>query len=270
MQRRFSSLCTATVLVVLALGMGACSSNKIIPVNNGDDGLKNPPAESKQDQKLDAAQVHTQLGAQLMKRGDLKDAYDKLKMATQFDDSYAPAHTLLAILDEQLKQNKEAEQEYRRALAIDPKNGDANNNLGVFLCKTGRQAEAMQHFQRALADPFYKTPAMANTNAGKCLSHSNPAAADPYLRKALAIDPNYPDALLQMAQTLYARNDAFRARGFLQRFEAQGQASAESLMLGYRIESRLGDTDAARSYVNRLRSQFPNSEQAQQLAGTIQ
>lgn len=258
------------ILILLALGIGACSSNKIIPVNNGDESLKNPPSESKQDQKLDAAQVHTELGAQLMQRGDLKDAYEKLQMATQFDDGYAPAHTLLAILDERLKQTKQAEQEYRRAVAIDPKNGDTNNNLGVFLCSTGRQAEGVQHLQRALADPFYKTPAMANTNIGKCLAKTNPAAAEPYLRKALTIDPGYPDALLQMSQALYAKNDAFRARGFLQRFEAQGQATPESLMLGYRIESRLGDTDAARSYANRLRGQFPESEQAQQLAGSLQ
>ncbi len=259
-----------TVLVVLALGVGSCSRNKIIRVDNGSN-LKSAPEESKQDEKRDAAQVHTQLGEQLMERGDLKGAYEKLQMATQFDDSFEPAHTMLAILDERIKQPQQAEQEYRRALAIDPKNGDTNNNLGYFLCRQGRGNEGMQYLQRALADPFYKTPATADANAGACLiSMGNNAAAEPYLQKALRADPDYPDGLYQMAQLLYSKNDAFRARAFLQRFEGQGTATADSLLLGYRIESRLGDADAARNYANRLRDQFPDSDQAQKLGAIPQ
>ncbi|MEO6967525.1 MAG: type IV pilus biogenesis/stability protein PilW [Rhodanobacteraceae bacterium] len=262
------SILICSVLVVLGLGVAACSGNKIIRVDNGS-SLKSEPQESKQDEKRDAAQVHTQLGAQLMERGDLKGAYEKFQMATQFDGNYEPAHTMLAILDERIKQPQQAEQEYRRALAIDPKNGDTNNNLGYFLCRHGRAQEAMQYFQRALADPFYKYPATANTNAAACLMRSNnAAAAEPYLRKALQAEPNYPEGLYQMAQLLYARNDAFRARAFLQRFEAQGTATPDALLLGYRIESRLGDADAARNYANRLRDQFPDSEQAQKLGAT--
>lgn len=261
----------AIPLLVLALGMGACSSNKIIKYDTGINNLKNEPQDSKQDQKREAAQVHTELGAQLMARGDLKGADQKLKLAVQFDPDYVPAHTMLAILDERVHLPRQAEQEYRNALAIDPKNGDTNNNLGYFLCHHGREKEAMSYFQRALADPFYATPAKANTNAGACLARAgdNKAAQDD-LRKALRVDPNYPDALYQMAQVLYAQNDAFHARAFLQRFEAQGQATPDSLLLGFEIESRLGDADAARNYANRLRGQFPESDQAQHLSGSPQ
>lgn len=259
-----------TVIFVLALGLAGCSRNKIIRVDNGN-SLKSEPQESKQDEKRDAAQVHTQLGAQLMEQGDLKGANEKFQMATQFDDNYEPAHTMLAILDERIKQPQQAEQEYRRALAIDPKNGDTNNNLGYFLCRHGRGNEGMQYLQRALADPFYKTPATANANAGSCLiGMGNNAAAESHLSKALQADADYPDGLYQMAQLLYAKNDAFRARAFLQRFEGQGTATADSLLLGYRIESRLGDADAARNYANRLRAQFPDSDQAQKLGAIPQ
>ncbi|MDQ2971441.1 MAG: type IV pilus biogenesis/stability protein PilW [Rhodanobacteraceae bacterium] len=259
------SLPAIMALTSLALAAGGCARNKIINVDNGNN-LKSEPQESKQDEKRDAAQIHTQLGAQLMERGELKDADEKFKMAIQFDDSYEPAHTMLAILDERIKQPQLAEQQYRRALAIDPKNGDTNNNLGYFLCHHGRGNEGMQYLQRALSDPFYKTPATADTNAGACLiSMGNNAAAEPYLQKALHADPDYPDGLYQMAQLLYAKNDAFRARAFLQRFEAQGTATPDALLLGYRIESRLGDADAARNYANRLRDQFPDSEQTQKL-----
>jgi len=256
-------------LAALVLGIGACSHNKIIKYDTPLSNLKNAPQDSKQDQKKEAAQVHTELGAQLMARGDLKSADQKLKMAIQFDPDYIPAHTMLAILDERVGLTGEAEQEYRRALAIDPKNGDTNNNLGYFLCHHGREKEAMGYFERALTDPFYATPAKANANAGACLARSGDyKGAEAYLRKALRIDSSDPIALYEMAHVLYAQNDAFHARAFLQRFEAPGQATPDSLLLGYRIESRLGDADAARNYANRLRSQFPESDQAQQLSGS--
>ena len=262
---------SATALVILVLGIGACSSNKIIKYDTPMSNLKNEPQDSKQDRKQEAAQVHTELGAQFMARGDLKSADQQFRKAIEVAPDYATAHTMLAILDERVHLIKDAEAEYRRALAIDPKNGDANNNLGYFLCHHGSGKEAMTYFQRALADPFYATPAKANANAGACLSlMGDYKGAQDYLRKALGIDSNDPIALYEMAHVLYAQNDAFHARAFLQRLEAQGQATPDSLLLGYQIESRLGDADAARNYANRLRDQFPESDQAQHFSGTPQ
>lgn len=259
------------LLATLALLLGACSRNQIIQVNNGASDLKNAPEESKQEQNLDAAQIQTQLSAALMQQGNYKDAYDHLQKAIQFDSKYVTAHTVLAILYEQTKQLPQAESEYRTAVSISPKDGDTNNNLGFFLCRQGRGKEGMEYLQRALADPYYKTPATADTNAGACLAGmGDRAGAETYLRKALETNPSYPDALYQMAHLQYANGDAFRARGFLQRFEAQGQATADSLLLGYEIETRLGNAEAAQNYANRLSAQFPDSQQAQSLAGRSQ
>ena len=259
------------VLLLLALGAAACSRNQIIKVNNGVGDLKNAPEESKQDEKQDAAQIQTQLGAALMQQGNLKEALDHLQKAVQFDSRYTPAHTMLAILYERTNQLPQAESEYRAALSIDSKNGDTNNNLGYFLCHHGRGKEGMEYLKRALADPYYQTPVKANTNAGACLADmGDSTGAEAYLRKALEIDPNNPDALYQMAHLQYLNGDAFRARGFLQRFEAQGQATPDSLLLGYQIETRLGDADAARNYANRLSTQFPDSKQVRTLAGRSQ
>ena len=259
------------VLLVLALGVGACSRNQIIKVNNGVSDLKNAPEESKQDEKLDAAQIQTQLGAALMQQGNMKEALDHLQKAIGFDDKYVPAHTMLAILYEHTNQIPQAEREYRVALSVDPKDGGANNNLGYFLCHHGQGKEGMEYLKRALADPYYGTPAKANVNAGACLADMGDRGdAETYLRKALEIDPKDADALYEMARLQYANGDAFRARGFLQRFEAQGQATPDSLLLGYQIETRLGDADAARNYANRLSTQFPDSEQVRTLAGRSQ
>ncbi|HEY8682883.1 MAG TPA: type IV pilus biogenesis/stability protein PilW, partial [Rhodanobacter sp.] len=215
------------------------------------------------------ARVHTELGQRYMANGDLQSALEKLNMALKYDPGYAPAHTVIAVLYERINKLPEAEMNYRQAVALEPTKGEVNNNLGQFLCRTGKSAEAMTYFKKAVADPFYKTPDMALTNEGVCQLQSNDfAGAETSFRDAIARNPNNADALLQLANTLYLHNDAFRARAFFQRYDALGQSTAAALKLGYDIESRLGNRDGAQTYSKRLQSQFPDSEQAHALDTT--
>lgn len=224
------------------------------------------PRTSKSQEAEDAARIHTELGQQYLANGDLQTAMDKLNKALQFDADYAPAHTVMAVLDERINRPEQAEQHYRRAVQLEPDKGMPNNNLGTFLCRIGKGAEAIGYFQKALKDPFYSTPDVALTNEGICqLRMNDRAGAEASLRKALDANPNNGDALLHLAKVLYLNNDAFRARAFIQRFDALGQPSAVALKLGHDIETRLGNTDAAQNYLRRLQSQFPDSEQAHAL-----
>lgn len=261
--------CYVLAAMLLALGLSACKRNpSFIKAPQPTTSLRNVPRDTAKEDKRDAAQTHTQLAVAYMKDGRLKEASAALHKAISFDNQYIPAHTMLAILDWHINRLPEADKEFRAAIALDPTGGDTNNNYGKFLCAQDRQKDAMERFRKALADPFYKTPAVANTNAGECLlKYKDYAAAAPYLNKALEIDPNYGAALLAMAQLDLDQNQAFQARGYMQRFESAGQATPESLLLGYRIATSLGDKESATSYLNRLQDQFPNSTQAQSLSG---
>lgn len=264
---RKSCLCVAAM--ALALGLAACKHDPgIIKYSSPMGSLKQAPHDTTKEDKQSAAQTHTQLAAVYMGQNHLKEAEKALDKAIGFDDKYVPAHTLLAILYWRINRMPEADQEFRKAISLDPSNGDTNNNYGKFLCERGNRQDAMKYFQRALADPFYKTPEVANANAGGCLLKSRDyAAAEPYLHKALEIQPSYGPALLDMARLDLDQNKAFEARGYMQRFESAGQATPQSLLLGYRIAIRLGDKDMATNYSNRLQDQFPNSSQAQSLVG---
>lgn len=263
---RVDRLLGGVLFALLAGCVTTTGSNKGGSESSSGDPL---PRTSKADQAEEAARIHTELGQHYLETGDLQTALEKLTKALQFDPDYAPAHTVIAVVYERIKDMPHAEEHYRRAVQLEPSKGGPNNNLGAFLCRAGRGAEAETFFRKAVADPFYQTPDMALTNAGICqLKSHDPASAERDFREALQRNPKNGEALFQLADLLYKNNDAFRARAFLQRFDALGKPSPQALRLGYLIESHLGNTDAALSYRQRLLSQFPDSEQARSLDQT--
>jgi len=207
-----------------------------------------------------AAETNTALGRQYMDRGDYEIALEKLKRAIAYDKTYAPAHTLLAVLYETIGELDEAGAEYRKAVQYDPKNGDVNNNYGAFLCGSGKQKEAERYFLAAVDDPFYDTPAIALANAGSCaLEAGDLDKAESFLRQSLGFDDQLATALLPMSEVSYRKGSYLRARAFLQRFEAVSPTTRESLTLGYNIESKLGDQASAERYRRELLERFPGA-----------
>ncbi|WP_440223029.1 type IV pilus biogenesis/stability protein PilW [Dokdonella sp. MW10] len=216
--------------------------------------------------KTEAARVNTELGQKYMAQGKLELALEKLTRALQNDPRYVDAHTVIAVLYETINEQALAEEHYRRATQLKPKSGSEANNYGAYLCKIGRYDEAATYFERAITDPFYQTPVVALTNAGTCaIKGGKFDAAERDLKLALDRGPDNAEALFQMAMVLYRKDDFFRARAFIQRYESLGQPSPESLLLGRNIELRLGNADAATDYTRRLRQNFPESEQARSL-----
>jgi len=212
-----------------------------------------------------AAETNTALGRQYMDRHQYEIALEKLKRAVAFDKTYAPAHTLLAVLYETLGELDSAAEQYRLAVRYDPSDGDVNNNYAVYLCGRNKSAEADRYFQTAMKDPFYSTPAVTYANAGLCAFRANDLdKAERYLRQSLEYDAEFAPALLPMADLSYRKGDYLRARAFLQRFEAVGVIDASSLLLGYRIENALGDDVSSGRYKRDLLDRFPDSAEALQ------
>jgi len=243
------------LILLMAFFLASCASN----------------SESKDTNNRKAAETNASLGQAYMERRQYEIAMEKLKRAIANDKTYAPAHTLLAMLYDTLGENQRAEQEYKAALKYDPTNGDVNNNYGAFLCGIGRGEHAEQYFLKAVEDPFYETPQLAYANAGQCaLERDDLDSAETFLRQSLQYDEQFASALLSMADVSYRKGSFLRARAFLQRYEAVGVLNEESLLLGYRIESRLGDAKSANGYRQKFLERFPSSKQVGQLAGQEQ
>lgn len=249
-----------TCLIVLCAALGACETT-------GHGKL----TESRSQKEQEAVETRVALGKAYMQQGKFELAQENLLKALERDPNSVDAHTVIAVLFEHLGNAKAAEQHYARAAELAPKSGDTNNNYGQFLCATGRYDEAQKYYARAMEDPFYKTPGMLYANAGTCLAdHGGEAQlgqAEKYLRQALDADPSNTLALYYIAKVLYAKNDFFHARAFIQRFEALGRPDPAALLLARNIEVKLGHGESAKDYAQRLHKDFPDSEQTRALDG---
>jgi type IV pilus assembly protein PilF len=209
-----------------------------------------------------AAESNTSLGLKYMERGQNEVALGKLKKAISEDPDFAPAHTVMAILYERIGEVELAGKHYLAAYKADPEDGDVNNNYGGYLCRRGKESKAIAHFKKALDDPFYESPADALANAGSCaLSQGQMAVAEDYLRRALKLDPDFPDALMTMARLSYQQQNFLSARAFIQRYEGVARHRPDSLLLAYKIETATDDNEAAKKYMVSLETNFPESAQ---------
>lgn len=248
--RRAAAIAVAAAAMVLA-GCGGSQA-----VRDDEDGRKASPA-----------QVNTQLGIAYMRRGEYEVAMEKLKRAVKQDPKFVDAHTGLAVLYEQINKPDMARQHYERAVKLAPDNGNVHNNLGQLLCKQGEYEASEKHFLRALDDPFYNTPAVAYTNAGACAERiPDPDRAEDFYRAALEERKDHPEALFRLSRLKYEAGQPMSARAFLQRYMDVAPANPEALLLGVRIERKLGDDETAAGYAAVLNKRFPDSPEARRLA----
>lgn len=253
LERALASFALSMSVLLLA----ACSDGSI-------GGVKKTDAAT---QKQEAARTRTDLGQKYMQQGKLEIALENLTKALEYDSNYVDAHTVIAVLYETINDPAKAGEHYRRAAELKPKGGAEANNYGWFLCRQGRYDESQAYFDRALADPFYQTPAVATTNSGTCFARAGKREeAEQRLRRALEQNPDDGETLIQLASLSYDKGDYLKARGFMQRFEGSSpQPRPDALLLGRNIELRLGNGGAAGDYTRRLLQGFPDSEQARSL-----
>jgi Tfp pilus assembly protein PilF len=120
--------------------------------------------------------------------------------ALAIDDTLAEAHAVLAGADQDLWEWAAAEGEYRRALELDPNNGNAHHWYGMYLHRLGRGAEAVTQHKRALeSDPLNLT---FNTNlAGDYTNLRQYDLSVEQFKRTIEIDPNYASVHDNFART---------------------------------------------------------------------
>ena len=214
-----------------------------------------------------AAIANTQLGSAYLHEGELALAKEKLDKAVEQDPNNPEVHSVRAQLYERLGQPDKADSEYRTALRLAPNDPNVINNYAVYLCQNGRTDEGVKHFEAAAKNALYRTPEAAYTNAGVCLrAAKRDEQARPYFVKALQAKPNFPDAVLQLADLEFHHGEFPQARALLDAYFGNFGETPDLLLLAVRVARSQKDPLGAQRYARKLQLDYPGSDQTRALA----
>jgi type IV pilus assembly protein PilF len=238
----------ALILAAFSLSLLGCVSTN--------SRFKTAPAEQQ-------ASTNMQLAIEYMKIGKMTESRNFIERALEQDGDNPDVQMTAGLVFEKLKEPQKAERGYATAYRIGKKNPNITNAYAGFLCRSGKTQQGEKLFVEAATSPLYQTPEVALVNAGVCVrSTGDMVDAEKYFVRALAIRPNYPEALLQIGNIEFDRGDAKEALDTVQRYLAVNPPAPEILWLGFRAQRKLGDNNAAAAFARRVQTEFPNSEQA--------
>lgn len=216
----------------------------------------------------DLAAIKIQLAIEYMNSGAYREAVSAIEEAIKLQGNNENAWLVRAEIYQYLKVMDKAQESYDRALAIKPDSAEINNNYGWFLCNGGNRInESLAYFDRALADPTYPTPHVAQMNKGICSARLGQYALGvSYLQRALSLAPQFAPAHKELARIALQEGKNSEADRFFRQFQSQvEQLGADDLLLGWKIARANGQSQAAYEYEAQLRAAHPYSPELQEI-----
>jgi Tfp pilus assembly protein PilF len=117
----------------------------------------------------EGAEIHTNLGLEALRAARTQDALREFELALKNDPGLAEAWLGRGLVMDGFGRVEDAEKDYRKAIALKADFSEAHNNLGQLLARRGRHAEALEQFDLALANMYYREPFVARCNKGQAL-----------------------------------------------------------------------------------------------------
>jgi type IV pilus assembly protein PilF len=256
---------TVGLLSRLAMGllvMASLSACVNAPTSGNTDRNGEPITESDEPEARKRARIRIELAAGYFEQGQTSVALDQIKQALIADPNFGPAHSLRGLVYMRLNDNAMAEESFRRALQINPRDPDALHNYGFFACQQGRHAEGVQMFTRALTSPLYGGQAKTLMMLGTCqLRMGQTSEAEGSFSRAYELDPANPYVAYNLAALEFRRDELTKSQFVIRRLNNSEQANAESLWLGIKIERKMNNAQAAEQLAQQLQRRFPRSKE---------
>lgn len=214
------------VLLCLCILLSACQSST--------------ETSLQQSKKRMAAKINDQLGIAYLERHDIQRSKQKfllaLKQAPEIPETWYSMGYFLESTD-----NKEqANHYYLKAIELAPGRGDALNNYGTFLCRSGKYHEAISYFMKAAEDPNYLEQASAYENAGLCsLKIPDNKNAIAYFKRSLEQDPNRPNSLIELSELNYKNGHYQLAKHELTKYLQVMPPSVQTYVLAKKLDNKL-------------------------------
>ncbi len=219
--------------------------------------------ESDEPEARRRARLRLELASGYFEQGQINVALDELKQALIADPSFADAYNLRGLVYMRLNDAALAEDSFRRALAIDPRDAGAAHNYGWFLCQQARYRESLQFFGQAIANPTYAGHAKSLMTQGLCQVRAGQRVeAEQSLTKSYELDAGNPLTGYNLSSLLFERGELVRSQFYIRRLNNSDLANAETLWLGIKIEQRLNNSEAVQQLAGQLKKRFGQSREA--------
>jgi type IV pilus assembly protein PilF len=245
----------------LAVLLTGCANNPGVPSSSS--GKADMVTESDEPVTRRRARLRLELASGYFEQGQTNVALDELKQALLIDPGFADAYNLRGLVYMRLNDIPLAEDSFRRALALNPRDADVAHNYGWLLCQQGRYPESFQLFGQAVNNPTYGGQAKSLMAQGVCqVKAGQRVEAEQSFMRSYQIDAGNPLTGYNLASLLYDRGEFTRAQFYIRRLNNSELANAETLWLGVKIERRLNNREAVSQLGDQLKKRYGQSREA--------
>ncbi|WP_326542653.1 type IV pilus biogenesis/stability protein PilW [Pseudorhodoferax sp.] len=249
---------TGALAVLGALQLAGCATPGG-PRASEPSGVVIPSEESEARKR---ARVRLELASRYFDQGQTTVALEEVKLALATDPGFAEAFNLRGLIYMRLSDQALAEDSFRQALRLTPREPGTAHNYGWLLCQQGKLEQALVQFAIALEYPTYPDKAKTWLAQGMCQQQAGQASeAERSFVRSYELDPSNPITGYNLAQSLLKRGDAQRAQFYIRRINNSEYANAESLWLGIKVERTMGNRQAAEQLGTQLRKRFAQSRE---------
>lgn len=249
------------LLLCLAAGLTACANQKSAVgavAANADLVTESDEPESRR-----RARLRLELASGYYEQGQTNVALDELKQALIADPTYVDAYNLRGLVYMRLNDLPLAEDSFRRALAINPRDAGVAHNYGWFLCQQARYPESFRMFGQAIANPTYPGQAKSLMTQGICQVRAGQRMeAEQSLTKSYELDAGNPLTGYNLSLLLFERSELLRSQFYIRRLNNSELSNAETLWLGIKIEQKLNNPQVVQQLASQLKRRYGQSREA--------
>jgi len=249
------SICWGAVL------LAGCAHQQGAPSASG--SRNDIVTESDEPDQRRRARLRLELATGYFEQGQTNVALDEIKQSLATDPTFVDAYSLRGLVYMRLNDTALAEDSFRRALALNPRDADVAHNYGWLLCQQARYSDSFRFFAQAAANPTYSGKAKTLMTQGVCQVRAGQRAeAEQSLMQSYEIDAGNPVTGYNLASLLYERGELTRAQFYIRRLNNSDLANAETPWLGLNTKRKLNNREAVLQLGDQLKKRFVQSSQA--------
>jgi type IV pilus assembly protein PilF len=245
-----------------SLSLNGCATNPDGRRASGSNPVDNIVTQSDEPEARKRARTRLELASGYFSEGKTTVALDEIKLSLQADPNYGEAFNMRGLIYQRLGDNRQAEDSYRRALQLNPRDADTMHNYAWMMCQQRRYDESIAMFTQANAVPLYGGRSKTYMTRGLCeLASGKADLAERSFARSYELDAANPISGYNLSNLLFLRGELQRAQFYTRRLNNSDLANAETLWLGIKIERKLGNTETVSQLTTQLRRRYPQSKE---------